>query len=728
MAAEVIILPSSPASATGPPPPSVPGNAASSGTSLKPPSRALDYGTIDSDTESISDVNNRPPGKVTHDPLFGLKCAGSHTSRHGDDFMFLSDDFDITGGLDGDSVQKPVQKPRSSTSTASIKKKDEYTLKRTSSAAFAAKNSKPHSSNPNGSRWNWNAIDDPIEHSSSPNRLVPSKVPTRRGDPLDPFASSPMKQIENTKSSRLDLTSDPFRSSPVREVNVRSPPKGITCKQSSPKGKGPAKGPVVIDLSDDDSDHVPAKYQSKKSKKNGAWDPISSSMPEAKTNIVHISDSNSDSNSDSDALPDLADLDFSKPKSSKRFYSLTPSPPRKRPKVVVAAAAKPTTKGPTAKKTAEPKKSNEEKEYEKQKKAEAREAEKERKRIEKEQAKEQKAVEKQKEKALAEVNKLKTDRKAAVPEMIVDLPESLSVGIKAQIEELLRKIDVQFEYQQSSLDNVVKWRRKVASKYNEDLGHWEPIPMRIMPEAHVLVILEAADFVKLVLGAEDQSLEAHVLKMKTTHPDNILLYLIQGLVPWMRKNKNIQNRRFASAVRALDANDVAPSSSQRRRKNAAQQEYIDEDMIEDALLSLQVAHGAMIHHTDIQVQTAEWVAVFTQHISTIPYRKARDAAADAGFCMEAGQVRTGEDAKDTYVRMLQEVTRVTAPIAYGIAAKYGTVAELVRGLETEGPLAIENCKKCANKDGAFTDRVIGPAISKRIWKIFTSRDPGNMDV
>ncbi|KAI1445771.1 ERCC4 domain-containing protein [Annulohypoxylon stygium] len=719
-AAEIIILSSSPAA--GPSPPTVPCGAASSRTSLKPPSRALDYGAFDSDTESTFKVNNGPPGKVSHDPLVSSKRAGGRTSRHGDDFMFLSDDFDITGDLDGNSAKKP----RSSTSAASVKRKDESILKRTSSAPFAAKNCKPHS--PLGNRWNWNAIEDPIEHSSSPNGLVPSKVPTGPVDPLDPFASSPPKQTANTKPSRLDLTSDPFRSSPVREADIRAPLKSATNKQSSnnsldsPKGKGPAKGPVVIDLSDDDSENVPSKYQSKKSKKNGAWDPISSSMPEAKTNSIQILDSDSDS----DDLPDIADLDFSKGKSSKRFYSLTPSPPRKKPKTAVTA--KTAAKGPTAKNAAEPKKTSEEKEYEKQKKAEAREAEKERKRIEKEQAKEQKAVEKQKEKALAEVNKLKTDRKVAVPEMIVDLPESLSVGIKAQIEELLRKIDVQFEYQQGRIDNVVKWRRKVASKYNEDLGHWEPIPMRIMPETHVMVILEAADFVKLVLGAEDQSLEAHVLKMKTAHPDNILLYLIEGLMPWMRKNKNIQNRRFASAVRSLDADNAAPSSSQRRRKNAAQQEYIDEDIIEDALLSLQVVHGAMIHHTDIQVQTAEWVAVFTQHISTIPYRKARDAAADAGFCMEAGQVRTGEDAKDTYVRMLQEVTRVTAPIAYGIAAKYGTVAELVRGLETEGPLALENCRKCANRDGAFTDRVVGPAISKRIWKIFISRDPGSMDV
>jgi hypothetical protein len=45
--------------------------------------------------------------------------------------------------------------------------------------------------------------------------------------------------------------------------------------------------------------------------------------------------------------------------------------------------------------------------------------------------------------------------------------------------------------------------------------------------------------------------------------------------------------------------------------------------------------------------------------------------------MESGQVKTGENASDTYTKMLQEIIRITAPVAYGIAAKYPTVQKLV---------------------------------------------------
>lgn len=67
---------------------------------------------------------------------------------------------------------------------------------------------------------------------------------------------------------------------------------------------------------------------------------------------------------------------------------------------------------------------------------------------------------------------------------------------------------------------------------------------------------------------------------------------------------------------------------------------------------------------------------------------------DTSFCMESGQVKTGDNKNDTYVKMLQEVVRVTAPIAHGIAAEYPNVISLVRGLRRYGPLALEDIEVC----------------------------------
>lgn len=257
-----------------------------------------------------------------------------------------------------------------------------------------------------------------------------------------------------------------------------------------------------------------------------------------------------------------------------------------------------------------------------EKKQQQREEEKERKRL----LKEEKAREKQLAADLAEVNKVRTDKKISTPEMIVDLPVSIEGdSVDTQIREFLKNLQVQVTSYISPLPNVIKWRRKVTAQFNEELGHWEPILQEVRSESHVLCLLSAKEFVDMasVNSAEldGQDLEAHVLKLKSKYDASTPIYLIEGLETWTRKNKSIRNRAYQAAV--LSQTDVqvagAPTAGPSKRKRPAA-EYIDEDMVEDALLRLQVMHGCLIHHTAVPVETAEWVANFTQHISTIPYR------------------------------------------------------------------------------------------------------------
>ena len=67
---------------------------------------------------------------------------------------------------------------------------------------------------------------------------------------------------------------------------------------------------------------------------------------------------------------------------------------------------------------------------------------------------------------------------------------------------------------------------------------------------------------------------------------------------------------------------------------------------------------------------------------------------DTSFCMETGQVKTGEDKNDTYLRMLQEVVRITAPIAHSIVADYPSVTSLIAGMRRHGPSVLEDIQVC----------------------------------
>ncbi|GJC83444.1 crossover junction endonuclease eme1 [Colletotrichum liriopes] len=682
---------------------------------------------------------------------------------------FNSDDFDTTIDLEsslpignglGDEprdIKRPKLSPLRSGSSRSFDRSHSATEQRGCPPV-----------KPSGGLRRVHALEDPIEFSSSPGLASRPPMATRttvdRLESDDQFTALPPsaqpvlnrqspKRAVATSVDRIDYdlsSDDPFASSPRAPSRSAVEPCTILLDDNDLFASSPNRTQAET-LKPSKSENISRTLAKGKHKavstKKANWDPISSSAPEPSTRsdpfdssppprrtltkavsaVINLSDSEPTPHSlsiDSDEeFPDLENFDVTKLKArldTKTTGSGTAS----------RASSKTATKSTSARATT--RKSADDKAREKEAKATEREREKERKKQEKEVAKEHKAKEKERAAALAEVNKIRTDKKVSTPEMIADLPASLSAAVTLQIQTLLKDLDVQHSTYDSPVDNVVKWRRKVASRFNDDLGHWEPIPMRIEPDKFALVIVPANEFVTKALGPEGSDIEAHVLKLKRHFPREQLIYLIEGLNPWMRKNRNVRNRQFASAVRNQgdDTVDDASTSAPRRRKNQQPQEYIDEDSVEDALLQLQVMHDVLIHHTNAAIETAQWVAIFTQHISTVPYRKQREAtnAAGAGFCMETGQVRTGEDVKDTYVRMLQEIVRVTQPVAYGIVSEFGTVTELVKAFEEHGPLCLENCRKSTNKDGGFSDRAVGKAVSKRVCKVFTGRDEWSTDV
>lgn len=378
-----------------------------------------------------------------------------------------------------------------------------------------------------------------------------------------------------------------------------------------------------------------------------------------------------------------------------------------------------------------------EREATREKRKQDKEAEKERKRIEKE----EKAKEKQLAVDIAEVNKSKVHKKESMPEMIVDMAsnfEGTSVG--NQVVEYVKTLGAEHTFFDSSMPSIVKWRRKKRSEYNEDAARWEPCQPYIATEDYVLCMLPAQEFVDMVICEDDtQTLDGHVQRLKNSYRNCKLIYLIDGLMTWMRRNQNSRNRAYQAEVLAQvnavnESTEDASTQSKRKRTTKKSKKPEDtppvaDDTIEDALLELQVTHNCLIYHTNAAGETAEWIKNFSEHISTVPYRHVQMGNYDgAAFCMETGQVKTGEDKVDTFVKMLQEINRVTAPMAYGITSQYPSAVDLLHAMRKHGPTLLENVRKSANKNGALTDSRIGPAVSKRLYKVFMGLDATSADI
>lgn len=396
-----------------------------------------------------------------------------------------------------------------------------------------------------------------------------------------------------------------------------------------------------------------------------------------------------------------------------------------------------------------------------------RKAEKERKRLERE----RKTQAKQRAADLAEVNKSRTNKKSTAPEMIVDVTSSLQgTSIGNQVEEYMKQAEIEMHYFDEEINlmadaiekdhygHIIRWRRKVGSAYNDKQGLWEPTSRtRIEREEHVLIHMPAADFVATMVTlnplsspdtipsqeAMKANLDAHVVSMRSRFHPCIPVYVIEGMSTWLKKNANAKNRQYAAAVRAqIDdlatepsnstSNDAQPRSKKRKKPAppSIDLSFITSSHVEDVLLHLQLAHQPVfIQHTASPVNTASQILTLTQHLSTRPYRLAQldYNLKNASFCMDSGQVKTGENAKETFAKMLQEVQRVTPSMAYGILDGWSSVTKLVGGFEKHGNLLLEDVRKSLNKDGAWSERRLGPMVSKRLYKVFMGRDPTATD-
>jgi crossover junction endonuclease EME1 len=626
--------------------------------------------------------------------------------------------------------------------------------------------------------------------SSSPIRSLPlNTVEPKRGNILEPIdLSSPprlrTRELRGPTSYdwNLDLDHNPFASSSPRgKENEKLHAPGATSKSIATCGEDfgiaslsgdPRKlkqvtassgtGDAWDKLIDDGNPFtsslplpvVPAPKIASTSATAAAWDPISSSAPQAPRNpqagrisdAVIIDEGSSEDEhvaqatvmDSEDEFPDINSFSF-KDKAAKSTAATSTAPKAGRPKV--AAATTTTTTMTAAEKALEKERKAADRSRTKDQRAAEKEVEKERKAREKELAKQQK----EHDKAMQEVNKVRTDKKVSRSEMIVFVSPTLPRTTIDQITAMHQDMDVAVhEAQASSVANVVTWKRKVDFRWNQELRRREPVPVHTVSEPFALVILPAAQYVKLVLGegqgeGEDDgslTLDGHVASMRRQFPGSALIYLIEGLGLWRRANRKIRNRQFTETVRngleaasAVGASSGPPPSSQqnpRRRKNAA--EYVDEDIVADAELDLQFL-DVLVHETSTQLQTAQQVATFTEQISLVPYKRERQSATThANFCMDSGQVATGDNRHDVYVRMLQEIKGLTPGSAYGIAAEFASVTKLVRGLEANGHLCLENVMKSANKNGAFSNQRVGPSISRRLYKIFTGTDADSDDV
>ncbi|KAK9472859.1 uncharacterized protein V1510DRAFT_416241 [Dipodascopsis tothii] len=275
----------------------------------------------------------------------------------------------------------------------------------------------------------------------------------------------------------------------------------------------------------------------------------------------------------------------------------------------------------------------------------------------------------------------------------------------------------------SPLGSMIKWRRKTCAEYNEALGYFVPIPEEIRREPFVFVYTTGVDFVEKVL---DQTVDDDLARLGQHFPGMKVIYMIEGLHAFLGKVSATAQRAFASRVQE------ALGGSQRRRKEPAKAASSKEsevmarlgaqfdtsralELVDDALLGLQVVHRCHIFHSTIPPDSAEWIAIMTQDMSIMPYRAAR-VDVNESICMEAGQIKAGADHRGTFQNTLQQLKFFSPAMANSVVNEFKTIDKMMLALGSGGPDRL--LRICSNRG-----RGIGKTLARNLHFAFTSKDP-----
>ncbi|KAK9238316.1 hypothetical protein V1525DRAFT_401218 [Lipomyces kononenkoae] len=346
------------------------------------------------------------------------------------------------------------------------------------------------------------------------------------------------------------------------------------------------------------------------------------------------------------------------------------------------------------------------------------EAERERKRKEKEQL----SLERQRQHELAAVNKLKMSKKDTCAEMIVDIDADFAKTVSGQkLLSILVPLGIEVSTSWTSpTRNMIKWRRKVKAEYNDALGLFVPIPEEIRKECFILIVLTGVEFVDMVI---ENQLAENVTSIRRIYPDLKLIYMIEGLNSFFKKMTTQTQRQFNDMVQD------ALGNSQNRTKKPRNEEgdlFVKvqgmynhrqhADVVEDSLIMLQVVYDCLVFHSTTSLDSAEWIAILTQDIGTIPYKNARMNLHET-ICMESGQVKAGTTTKDTFSQTLRQVKYITPGLSKGILDRYGTINEMMKALESRGSDAFMAI------GGEASSRKIGRTLANNLDFIFSATDP-----
>ncbi|XP_059510103.1 probable crossover junction endonuclease EME2 isoform X1 [Stegostoma tigrinum] len=299
--------------------------------------------------------------------------------------------------------------------------------------------------------------------------------------------------------------------------------------------------------------------------------------------------------------------------------------------------------------------------------------------------------------------------------------------------DVLNTLESEYSVEAQSVPSTITWRRELPAVTLSDLPAETKNMYKSKEENQVLVLLSPNHFLRMVWS--------HKQKMKGIFTENICETFDSFIMRVLDK----QSHRAATlAVIGLDTytREKGLYSPVKRPKNSENDQVEDSESwvsrelgltcadLDEVQVALQLQTHTTIWFLENWQQFADHIATLTKAIARSPFKKQTEKMTFS-FCPDgtwSTGVKVDKDGKGLlklWKKQLQQLNRITQPVAMAIAQAYPTPKLLLRAYrqcstEWEKQNLLSEVKVYAA--GKRVDRRVGPDISRRLYIFMTSEN------
>ncbi|KAL2916365.1 hypothetical protein HK105_204121 [Polyrhizophydium stewartii] len=279
----------------------------------------------------------------------------------------------------------------------------------------------------------------------------------------------------------------------------------------------------------------------------------------------------------------------------------------------------------------------------------------------------------------------------------------------------------------SAVERSMTWRRTVERIWDSEKSLWRPCPRTVIYERYALVRLSCLQLAQLCVGTR---LVVHFDSISRVFPDCRIIYLVEELDAFYRSRQRNQQSHYTRQIRSALADGGVDSAAQGKRSRQhrlvapVDDGLPSRDVVEEYLVRLQLlSRGRCLIVVTKLSEIASWVTSFTEQIAYAPELRYRSMAA-LNFRFGDG-VKSGANPRDTWTKMLEQISGVSSLKAMAVCERFPTLGHLLRAYA-----------QCASKSACErllvgipvpnTSQSIGPEISRRIHTALCSPEGGQL--